>query len=244
MLTGTNLRVISDKPVGLAESMFGGVGGLLGKADDYMGKSISKQYLNIANPTGVYSVQCTEGSVRGAAEVTRVRALNAIFRASQSSPSKTYFDLYENRKAAISSSHQCHHEEKQFCDYNSVCESYNQTKAEAHGQCIRYGTPETIEEAAMVRYMDIQQNNAANPSGVYNTSCNEGSCRGQSEDLRVLGLNAAFRNGQKPLIQLFQEKYNQRKAGYAACHGCTYEEGIVCDYPAVGAAFRSRTYGY
>ena len=209
-----------------------------------MAQSVLKQYLAKSNPTGEYGVQCTEGSVKFAAEAQRVRALNTRFRAQQARPALKYGRMYENRKNSIVGSHECSHEESQFADYRKVAETYNLAKSEALGACIRYATPETVEEAAMLRYMDIQQNNAANPSGVYNSSCNEGSCKGASEELRVAALNAAFRNGQKPTGQILQEKYEQKKAGYAACHGCNYEESLVSSYPAIGAAFRPKYYGY
>lgn len=240
MVLRTTIRYTSTK-VG---SLYGGAARILRKADNYMGSSITKQYLQMSNPSGVFSVACTEGSVKFAAEAQRVRALNTNFRASQASPFKKCYDVFENRKAAITASHECSHEEAQFSNFSNVCASYNLAKAEANGSCFRYATPETVEEAAMLRYMDIQQNNSANPSGVYNTWCNEGSCKGAAEDLRVAALNVAFRNGQKPLGQILQEKYNQKAAGYAACHGCSYEEGLVSLYPAIGAAFRSKSYGY
>lgn len=237
------LRVGLRAPVGVSTA-FGGVAQLLADADKYMAQSVQMQYYKMANPTGEYGVQCTEGATKGMAEFSRVRALNVVFRASQASPSKRYGDLYENRKQAIIGAHQCNHEEKQFCEYERVAAMYNTAKSEAYGTCYRYATPETNEEAAMLRYMDIQQNNAANKTGVYSTWCNEGAAKGQAEDCRVAALNAAFRNGQKSNNQLLQEKYDQRRQGYAACHSCNYEEGIISNYPAVGAAFRPKTYGY
>lgn len=243
-LRSTRLRTAAQpKSIGIS-STFGGVGRILAKADKYMASSVNRQYTRIAVPSGVYAAQCTEGSFKSAAEQARVRALNARYRQLQRSPSKMYFDLYENRKNAIGTSHQCHHEETQFCNYSQVAAAYNGGKSEAMGQCGRYATPETVEEAAIVRYMGIQQNIAANPSGVYNIYCNEGAAKGQAEFVRVAQYNVAFRNGQKPTGQLLQEKYNQRQQGYAACHGCSYEEGLVSRYPAIGATFRPKTYGY
>ncbi|KAI0560199.1 Gamma 31 kDa subunit of phycoerythrin [Gracilaria domingensis] len=238
------LRQSIVKPIGLPVSAFGGVATILDKADEYMAKSVRTQYIQISQPTGVYGVQCTEGSVKGAAEVSRILALNARFRALQSSPFKKYGDLYENRKNAIVSSAMCHHEESQFSDYPKMSSTYNIARSEANGSCIRYATPESIEEAAMMRYMDIQQNNAANPSGVYSTACNEGAAKGQAEDTRVAALNVAYRNAQKPLGQILKEKYQQKKYGYIQCHGCNYEEQLVSKYPAIGAAFRPKSYGY
>lgn len=240
MILRTSLR----KPIGTAKSAFGGVSQILAKADKYMADSVLYQYYNIANPTGEYGVQCTEGSVKLAAEAARVRALNTRFRARQASPPKRYGDLYENRKQAVAADHICQYEEELFCENPQMAATYCVARNEANGACFRYATPETVEEAAMLRYMDIQQNNAANPSGVYNSSCNEGAAKFQSEDLRIASLSAAYRNGQKPVGQLLREKYEQRKYGYVQCHGCNYEEGLVSKYPAIGAAFRSKTYGY
>lgn len=236
-------NTVKPKPIGI-DTMFGGVGAILQTADTYMADTVRRQYKKMANPMGVYGVQCTEGSVKFAADRARIRSLNADFRMKQRSTSKKYFDMYQNRKEAIYASHECHHEESQFCDYPGVTATYNIAKAEAHGQCSRYATPETVEEAAMFRYMDIQQNNAANPTGVYSSACNEGAAKGQAEYVRVAALNAAYRVAQKPVGQLLQEKYNQRKQGYAFAHGCNYEEGLINLYPAIGAAFRSRTYGF
>lgn len=240
------LRVSLRRPVGTAAGVFnyGGVATILDKADTYFAYSVKSQYLNMTNPTGEFSVSCTEGAVKGAAEAARIRVLGNQFRAAQASPSKKYYDLYENRKNAVSADHNCRAEEDLYVDYPKLCAGYNLAKAEAYGTCSRYATPETIEEAAMLRYMDIQQNIAANPTGVYNTYCNEGSSKGQAEEIRVAALNAAFRQGQKPLGVVLQEKYNQRKYGYGQCHSCNYEEGLVSNYPAIGAAFRSRSYGY
>lgn len=239
------LRTILRKPTGSATAtVFGGAGLILRKADEYMANSVRRQYIAMTNPLGTFGVQCTEGSVQDAAEVSRVRALNLSFRMRQSSPSKTAFDLFENRKNAIASSHECSHEEKQFATCPKVAASYNLGKAEANGTCLRYASPETVEEAAMMRYMDIQQKIAVNPTGVYNVWCNEGAAKGQSEDIRIAALNAAYRQGQKSANKLMDEKYQQKKAGYAASHGCNYEEGLVSNFPAIGASFRSKSYGY
>nr|5Y6P_44 Chain 44, LR_gamma5 [Griffithsia pacifica]5Y6P_C2 Chain C2, LR_gamma5 [Griffithsia pacifica]5Y6P_D2 Chain D2, LR_gamma5 [Griffithsia pacifica]5Y6P_T8 Chain T8, LR_gamma5 [Griffithsia pacifica]5Y6P_Y9 Chain Y9, LR_gamma5 [Griffithsia pacifica]5Y6P_Z5 Chain Z5, LR_gamma5 [Griffithsia pacifica]5Y6P_aZ Chain aZ, LR_gamma5 [Griffithsia pacifica]5Y6P_bZ Chain bZ, LR_gamma5 [Griffithsia pacifica]5Y6P_c3 Chain c3, LR_gamma5 [Griffithsia pacifica]5Y6P_c8 Chain c8, LR_gamma5 [Griffithsia pacifica len=244
------LRTVLRSPVPSgAATVYGYVGRgnisvILAKADEYMAKSVRKQYLAKSNPYGTFGVQCTEGSVKFAADFSRIRALNAEFRAKLGSASKKTFDMYENRKNAISNSHGCHHEETQFVGYKGVSSMYNVSKSEASGSCSRYASPETVVEAAMLRFMDIQVKMAANPTGVYNISCNEGAARGQAEDVRVAALNAAFRQGQKSLGKLLDEKYQQKKQGYSFAHGCNYEEGLINKYPALGAAFRSKSYGY
>lgn len=240
MLLRTKLR----NPVRTGSARSSGVKDLLSKADEYMAYNVKKQYLMKANPMGIYNVQCTEGSVKGLAEVSRVRSLGMKYRMKQASTSKKTYDMYENRKNAVVNSHECHHEEVQFSSYRQVAETYNVAKAEASGSCFRYASPETVEEAAMLRYMDIQMKAAVNPSGVYNIWCNEGTVKGQAEDIRVIALNTAYRQGQKSALKLMNEKYQQKKQGFIATHGCNYEEGLVSLYPALGACFRSKSYGY
>lgn len=238
------LRQSLRKNAGTAASRFGGVANIMTKADNYMAMSVQKQYIAMTQPSGVYTPHCTEGTTKGAAEFTRVRALNTAFRATQKAAGKKYFDMYEYRKAAIAADHICAVEEKQFCSMSKLAETYTISRAEAYGTCDRYATPETVEEAAMARYLDIQQKIKVNPSGVYNSSCNEGAAKEQAEDLRVATLGAAYRQGMKPANQILQEKYNQRKYGYTQTHGCSYEDELVTKYPAVGAGFRSMAYGY
>lgn len=225
------------------ELQFKDAAALIEKADCYMGDTIRRQYKKLSTPSGVYGVQCTEGAVKFSAEVARVRALNSNYRQLLRSPLKKYFDMYENRRAAIAASSNCHYEEKLFCAFPKASAAYNLGKSEAEGACMRYALPETVEEASMMRFMDIQQNNAANPSGVYNMSCNEGTVKGQADDVRIAALNTAYRSAQRPIGQIMQGKYNQRKYGYTFANGCNYEESLINKYPALGATFRSRTYG-
>lgn len=198
----------------------------------------------MSQPSGVYGVQCTEGSVKHAAEVARVRVLNNRFRAGQASPSAKYGSMYEYRLSATYADRLCAVEAKQFSSFSNLAKTYCLARAEALGTCDRYATPESVEEAAMARYFDIQQKMAVNPTGVYNSSCVEGSCKDAAEDLRVATLAAAYRNAQKPVNVLLQEKYNQRMNGYVRAHGCEYEESLITRFPAVGAAFRPKAYGY
>lgn len=239
------LRTKLARPTGSGTAQsFSVVGKILAKADEYMANCVRHQYIQMTNPSGTFGLQCTEGAVSGMTEVARVRSLAATFRASQRGPSQKSFDMYENRKNSITSSHGCHHEEKQFSDYSKVSASYNVGKSEAEGSCFRYASPETVEEASLLRFMDIQAKISVNPSGVYNTACNEGTVRGQAEDIRVAALNTAYRQGQKSVIRLMDEKYAQKRQGYAASHGCNYEEGLVANNPSLGACFRSKSYGY
>lgn len=239
------LRVgFARKSAGVGASSFGGMAKLYSKADTYMAKSILSQYLHMTNASGVYGVTCTEGSVKGAAEGARIRAENITFRNNQKSASKKYGDMYEYRKQAVVGANICSYETKLYCNYSKISEMYYLANSEALGNCSRYATPESAEEAAMVRYMDIQQKIAVNSSGVYSPSCNEGACKGQAEDLRVASLAAAYRNGMKSKIQVLAEKYNQRRHGYVMTRGCSYEDDLITSYPALGASMRSKATGY
>ncbi len=202
------------------------------------------QYYKMSQPYGVYSGQCTEGSVKHAAETARVRVLNNQFRARQAGPAAKYGAMYEYRLAATYADHLCAVEAKQYSQFSKLAKTYCLARAEALGTCDRYATPESVEEAAMARYFDIQQKIAVNPTGVYNSACVEGSCKEAAEDLRVATLAAAYRNAQKPVNVQLQEKYNQRQNGYVQAHGCSYEESLITRFPAVGAAFRPKAYGY
>lgn len=238
------LRAGITRSAGTAASKFGGVDKLLSKADEYMAKSVAMQYYAMSQPSGVYTSQCTEGSVKGAAEAARVRALNTEFREKQKSPAQVYGNMYEYRLAATYADHICSVEAKQFSQFSKLSKTYCLARAEAMGTCDRYATPESVEEAAMLRFMDIQQKASVSGSGVYNSQCNEGSCKGAAEDLRVAALAQAYRQAQKSTGKLLQEKYNQRQWGYLFANGCSYEEDLISKFPAIGANFRLKAYGY
>lgn len=53
-----------------------GIQKVMSKADEYMAKSVMMQCYAVSRPFGVYFGQCTECSVKLAAEVILVRALN------------------------------------------------------------------------------------------------------------------------------------------------------------------------
>lgn len=238
------LRQSLRKSAGTKGSNFGGVANILTAADQYMAKSINMQYKATACPTGTYGVQCTEstGKLGRTADAARVAALNLKFRQSQRSPRKVYGDMFENRKQALKGTI-CHTEEKMFQNYSTSTASFVLGRAESTGACDKYGIPESVEEAAMMRFMHIQQQAKA-VGGVIPTSCVEGASKGAADDARVAQLASKYRNAQKPTGQLLQEKFNQVKHGLSFANGCNYEEGIVINYPSVGSCFRPTTYGY
>lgn len=238
------LRQGLRKSAGTAANNFGGVSNILTAADDYMARSVTMQYKATACPTGTYGVQCTEAtsSYGRSADAARVAALNAKFRMSQRSPSKLYGDMYENRRQALKGKN-CHHEETQFTAYSRMSASFVLGRSESLGTCDKYAIPESVEEAAMMRYIHIQQQAKA-VGGVIPSACVEGASKGAAEDARVAQLASKYRNAQKPTGQLLQEKYNQVQHGLGFSNGCNYEEGVCVAYPAVAASFRPTTYGF
>lgn len=232
------------RSAGTAGSSFGGVGRILSTADKYMADKIVMQYKATACPSGTYGVACTEstGSLGRSADGARVAAGNAAFRKLQRSPAKVYGDLYENRKQALKGSI-CHVEEKMFQSNSESAASFVLGRSESLGTCDKYGIPETVEEAAMMRFIHIQQQAKA-VGGVIPSSCVEGASKGAADDARVAQLASKYRNAQKPTGQLLQEKFNQVKHGLSFAHGCNYEESLMVSYPAVASSFRPSTYGF
>jgi hypothetical protein len=214
------------------------------RADQYMAQSIVAQYKATACAGGTYGVQCTEstGKLGRTADGARVAALNAKFRCAQRSPARVHGDMYENRRQALKGT-VCHTEERMFQTYAASTASYVLARAEATGACDKYGIAESVEEAAMMRFMHIQQQ-ASVVGGVIPSSCVEGASKGAAEDARVAQLASKFRNAQKPTGQLLAEKYNQSRHGFGFANGCNYEEQICATYPAVASVFRSSSYGY
>lgn len=225
--------------------IIGGAASIMAGADDYMARTIVMQYKATACASGVYGVQCTEstGKLGRSADAARVAAGNLKFRMSQRSAAKFYGDMYENRKQALKGTI-CHTEESKFQTYGKSTAAFVLAKAESTGACDKYGIPESVEEAAMMRYMHIQQQSKACPAGVIPSSCVEGASKGAADDARVAQLASKYRNAQKATGQLLQEKYNQVKHGISFSNGCHYEESICAEYPAVASAFRASTYGY
>lgn len=238
-------RTFSQKiSAGTASSNFGGVSKLLSAADRYMADKITMQYKATACASGTYGVQCTEstGKLGRTADGARVAAGNAAFRTLQRGPAKVYGDMYENRKQALKGTI-CHAEEVMFQKYSKSTANFVLGRSESLGACDKYGIPESVEEAALMRYMHIQQQSKA-VGGVIPSSCVEGASKGAADDARVAQLASKYRNAQKPTGQLLQEKFNQVKHGLGFCNGCNYEEGLMVSFPAVASGFRPTTYGY
>ncbi len=95
-------------------------------AEDYMSSGIRMQLKAKGNPYGVYTVGvCAEGFAKGDAEMLRVAALSAEYRAMQQSPAKVTGSAYEASRTAIKLYAQnCHHEQEQLCKWPATAAAF------------------------------------------------------------------------------------------------------------------------
>lgn len=214
-------------------------------ADKYMAQCVRSQYKATAVSTGVYTPACTEGTVKGAADASRVAALSAAFRAGQRSSAQKYGDYYEARRQATLGTHGCSYEEALVSSYPRVAAAMVMGQAEATRSCVRYGMPSSTAETYMAASVDRQMKARAVATGVYSPACTDGGVSGEAETKRVAALATRFRAGHLPATARAQAAYDA--AAYARLHfghGCGYEEAAFERYPAVAAAMRPSTARY
>lgn len=197
------------------------------------------QYKMTAVPNGVYSVRCTEGTVKHQAEESRSAALSAEFRLKQRSRVQKFADYTETRRKAIIASYGCSYEEKLVDRFPVAARAVVRGASEAMGVCVRYAEGVTKEEKYMAGCVDKQSKFRSVPYGVYDVLCSDGNAKNVAEFKRVSAISAQFRAGQISAIAKEQLKYDTAK--YARdyySHGCTYEEKLYNKYPAVAASMR------
>lgn len=214
-------------------------------ADRYMAACIVKQYKALATPNAEYTVQCTEGVVRGQAEEARNAALSAAFRMKQRTPSQKYGDFCETRRLAVIGAHGCAYEENLLARFPTSARSFITAGSEARGNCVRYAEGVSPAEKYMASCVDKQMKFRAVPSGVYDVLCSDGNAKGVAEYKRVSAMSVRFRANQMSPNFKEQSKYNN--AAYARNyfgHGCSYEEDLFNKYPAVSASMRPSTARY
>lgn len=214
-------------------------------ADKYMSQCIVKQYKAMATPFGEFTVQCTEGTVRGQAEESRNAALSASFRLKHRTSAQKYGDFYEMRRQAIIGAHGCTYEESLLGRFPVSARAYVTSSSEARLNCVRYSAGSSSAEAYMASCVDKQMKYRAAPTGVYDVMCTEGNAKGVAEFKRVSSLSAKFRAKQMSPIAKEQAKFNN--AAYARtffAHDCSYEEALFNKYPAVSASMRPSTARY
>lgn len=208
-------------------------------ADRYMAKCVNMQYKMTAVPNGIYSVRCTEGTVRQQAEESRSAALSAEFRLKQRSVKQKFGDYTETRRRAIIAAQGCSYEEKLVDKYPAAARAVVRGYSEAKGVCVRYAVGATPAEKYMADCVDKQSKFRAVPYGVYDVLCSDGNAKTVAEYKRVSGLAARFRAGQlskpaKEQVKFDSAKYARDNFG----HGCSYEEALFNAYPAVSASMR------
>lgn len=207
----------------------------------YMAATIAKQYKAMTmQGGGIYSTQCTEGTVKGAADVARVRALDAQLRSSQQSIAMMLKRKYEVRKQAVASAHGCHHEEKMFLKYNGAAETYLAKKPEALRACSRYVPAANEADQYMSASVENQMKAKALPFGIYTVKCGDGAWKDHSESARIAVNAARFRSAQQSTLMQERAKYNSRQNALANyTHGCDYEEQLFLKFPRVAASMGS-----
>lgn len=180
-------------------------------ADTYMAENcVTAQYKAVANPTGVYSISCTEGAAKHQAEESRELSNMARFRQMQRPLNRKYFDFFEARKMATSMAHGCSYEEGMVANYPKVASAMVRGYSEAKSLCVRYNTANSPEEAYMAQSVDMQYKRMAVPNGVYGVTCTDGNTAGLADFKRVQAISARFRANQMSDNAKEQAKYDAR----------------------------------
>lgn len=221
-------------------------------ADTYMARCVTDQYKAMANPTGVYSMSCTEGAAKGEAEQSRELSILASYRQKQRSTAQKYFDLYESRKHAVRQAHGCHYEEA-YASYPLVAKAMIRGYSEAKQLCVRYntgvdyvkecGTDEMVASAYMANTIDMQYKKNAVPFGVYTGTCADGNQSGLADFKRIQANSARYRAGMMPEGFKAQSRYDAKKYALSQFRACSYEEAQFLR-PAVAASMRPLTARY
>lgn len=217
---------------------------LISKADQYMAGCITAQYKMSAVPTGVYSVKCTEGTVRGQAEDSRVMALAARFRYGQRSTIQRFGDWFSNRRMAVQASHLCSYEEKLMCDLPASADAMVTGPGEAQSTCVRYANAPGKVEQYMIDAIDKQYKYRAAAGGVYGVQCCDGTISGLAENKRVVALSTKYRAAQMSLLQKEQAKFDALRKARVYAGSCTYEEKLFNLYPSIATAMRPESVRY
>lgn len=181
------------------------------KADKYMAENcVTAQYKAVSNPTGVYSISCTEGASKLQAEESRELANLAGFRQMQRPLNRKYFDYFETRKMATSMSHGCSYEEKLVANFPKAASAMVRGYSEAKSLCVRYNNANSPEEAYMAKAVDMQYKAMAVPGGVYGPTCADGNTAGLADFKRVQAISARFRANQMSDLAKEQAKFDAR----------------------------------
>lgn len=214
-------------------------------ADKFMSKSQTREAKQAATPTGVYTVQCTEGTGgSNTAEATRVASLAKEFRLRQSGASSRYADLFATRRAAIVAAGGSHVMESYAVKFPARAAAGVLGRAEKLRACSRY-FGETDEASEYMFECVERQYKAKNVAGgVYSTACCDGRQGGDAENARVSALGTAYRAGQLSESQKTQARYDASHEAIYGSTGCSFEEEEFVKFPKMSAAMRYSTGAY
>lgn len=207
-------------------------------ADVFQWRSQTKEAKEVATSTGVYTVQCTEGtSSSNEAESKRLLSLSSQFRLRQASAFTRYRDLYATRRAALILADNSHIDEQYVITFPARAAASVAGCAESSLSCSRY-MPEQSGTAAYVMQKCVTNQYKAMkvPNGVYSTLCVDGVVQGQADTARVAGLATEYRAGLLSKIQTTQAVYNCVARASKLGLGCDYEEAYFQQFPSTAAA--------
>lgn len=204
--------------------------------DDYITACAQRQYIAAQNGSGVYSQSCTEGTVSGAAEASRVASLAVSFRRNQEAGVASFNKLYETRRMAFALANGCNYEEKLIGNYPEAARMTVVGTAEKFSVCSRYATPNSLAEKYMAECVERAKSASKCSGGVYASACGDGSVKGAAEEARIASLATAYRVNTMNPIAKEQKKFDQSKfARDYYSNGCNYEDELFAKFPAVAA---------
>lgn len=98
----------------------------------------------------------------------------------------------------------------------------------------------TPSDKYMSESITKQYKQVACSTGIYSTSCTEGTTKLMADTSRILAVGKQFRNSQKSTASKYRDLFNNRKQAIVQSHGCSYEENLYCKLPkAASAAVKS-----
>lgn len=91
-------------------------------------------------------------------------------------------------------------------------------------------------DAYVAECVRSQYKQQANPAGVYDPSCTEGSAKGHAEASRKAALSTAFRANHRSAAAKLGDYFETRRRALTVAAGCSYEEYLVGRFPAAASA--------
>lgn len=208
-------------------------------ADRFQYRSQTREAKEAVSSTGVYTVQCTEGTSKSATtEDSRMSGLARDYRLRQASLSQRYADLFATRRAAIVQTFGSHTMESYVVRFPARASASVAGRAEAQGACSRYYGVEGDGQEYMYKCVDNQYKALRVPHGEFSTMCADGREKSQAEASRIISLAAQFRGSQFTTLQKTQMRYNAIKEATILASGCDYEEAYFQKFPKMAAAMR------